>query len=143
MVFLLFQFSLDVQKTDAVSIYIFFDAVLMKNDATLTYIFWYDFLNLFLITFWHTKIWSRLNVSFGNNFDVLFQINFVPPSNILGHDTVFKNIYTSCYLIWPFPLNLQDFLANIFWNVARSSWRRHLFSLSYELIRISVGVFFF
>ena len=82
--------------------HVFFDATLMEN--------WWKFEDKKSLSFWHLFLKSFLiyqkpkpfKIHFLTNFVSMyfFKNNFIPPWNVLGDYTGFKNIYTDPFLIW-------------------------------------------
>ena len=62
-------------------------------------------------------------------FDVHFRSNFVPPWNILGDYTVFKNSYTSRFLFWSILSAITVVFSWYFMKVSRK-WSEKTFILS-------------
>ena len=101
--------------------------ILMKNWCSLEFMY-----------FWKTKIVAVLRSFFEKflkyqnlkSFEGLlwtwfrsiyfFKVSFVPPWNILGYYTAFKNIYTSYIWSGLICLQSQSFSANNCWNITRN-----------------------
>ena len=76
---------------------------------------------ILLLAFYTSKtkaVWNSLLDAI--SIRCTFQNNFIPPWNILGDHTGFKNTYTNRYLIWTYSLAFTRFLRSIFWNIAEN-----------------------